>query len=271
MRNHPEQASIDREASGQAVRTAELNPLKTAASIEWALAPYGTIESELVEHVGVESSVGAGKENADVGFVSPDRSFGLLGDGVGSSGADVASAAITEEYLRERLTNLPEAMNRNDLTEAFTDISEGLHDVLTRQSELTGQSHEVVATWYRLYEEDGKQKAVIANVGDCQAHRTRNGKTKELTRFYQRGLPKRKKRPALGRTRHQVEVQNVRLKPGDTLSLMSNGIRKNLKRKMISKVLRKTDSAAEAAERLVRAAGKRGRSRDAATAVVITV
>lgn len=243
-----------------------MNPWKTAASVEWATLGYAAARP--AEAIGLESAVGPGKENADTGFVSPDRTFGFVADGVGSSGADILSAGIVDELLRMRLAERTQQADRAELTETFSRVAEEMHDLLARQSELTGQPHEAVAAWYGLVEEDGKTRAVIASVGDCQVHRTRRGRTKQLTR---RDLPRRTKRPALGRKRHRPDIRTVTLKPGDSLTIASNGIRKNLKPKRIRNILGSAGSASETATRLVRAARRRSRSRDAATALVVDV
>jgi PPM family protein phosphatase len=128
---------------------------------------------------------------------------------------------------------------------------------------------------------------VIANVGDSRAYGVKDGRAKLLTSDHtwvnmqvqsgQMSEREAKQSPyrnlltrSLGGTpRVQVDmITDLQLAPGDALVLVSDGVTGYLDTRDVTVILRESDSAQAAAERLVKEAVDRGGA-DNATAVVV--
>ncbi len=135
--------------------------------IEWAAE---TIESE--KHSG---------RNEDAILADPNhRAFGIFDGMGGHSAGDVASKAA-RDYVLVHLQEIPEGVDIDTAKQALSNIIKGV-DKAVREASL-GLDMGTTATVLKIHTDtDGKNWALIANVGDSRAYKiNKDGTIRQLT------------------------------------------------------------------------------------------
>lgn len=224
---------------------------------------------------------------SDIGsFSNGVISFALVSDGMGGyQNGDVASSLVVanaEKYIGSLLEMADGHQVELDAPAALGEIVQNANEAVLAGIEARGHSS-MGATFVGAFV--SQTHAWIGHVGDSRAYLIRNGKAEQLTvdhsqvgRMLSQGLiteeeaqshPSRNKiEQALGFTNSGPEIDEVDLAPGDALLLCSDGVSTALNSEALASCIVGAPDSAKAAERVVKAALKKGTD-DNATAVVM--
>lgn len=183
-----------------------------------------------------------------------------VADGLGGHVAgDVASRTVVD-VLRAHDHAVASAALPDALGRAVADANDALRRRTTAEPELAGMGTALVALLW------SGTAAVLANVGDSRAYRTREGRTRQITEDHVYGrlvaaaarvpnLPERLSRFLDGRPDgRSPDLTPLQLQAGDRFLLCSDGLSSFVPHEQIHAVLDSAGDPDEAAERFVAAA-----------------
>lgn len=228
-------------------------------------------ERESVETIRVpvtefDASSRSEKEMSDDNYLVGEN-FAAVCDGVGSSKHGGIASKLAVNLLAEHLPTVNQLPSRKAAVRRVRKILKTAHKLALNEQKATKLSMASTATTLNYIVAGSQTYAIIGNVGDSPAYLSRSGKLREITGWHDKKLPKPAKRPALGKKMDitpEVYVQPV--KPGDTIILTSNGVRKrDQSLKKTRKIARKTLDPSDTAQSMTRLTGP---SHDDITTVV---
>lgn len=210
------------------------------------------------------------KKRSDDNFTTGEN-FAVVCDGVGSSKHGGRASQLVVGYLAKELPAVNKLTSRKKAAEHIKETLKKAHELTCKKQKETGLSMASTATTLNYIVDNGKTYALIGNVGDSPAYRVRNGKLREVTHWHRNKMPKPAKRPALGKEMDITpEVYKLRVKPGDTIILTSNGVRKHdQSQKRSNEIIAKNLTPSETAKKLANI--KNRRTHDDSTAIVSQV
>jgi serine/threonine protein phosphatase PrpC len=206
-----------------------------------------------------------------------------VADGMGGHKAGEVASALAVESLTQALQQTdPAAPSEDLLVQAVQLANRTIWEAAAQDAEKEGMGTTLVCAMV-----DDAGQVVIANVGDSRAYGVTDGRAKLVTsdhtwvnqqvqsgqmseREAQRSPYRNLLTRSLGGTpRVQVDMfTGLQLGPGDALVLVSDGVSGYLDARDVASIMRQSNTAQAAAEKLVREAVERGGA-DNATAVVV--
>jgi protein phosphatase len=223
--------------------------------------------------------------NQDAYYTDPQGRFFIVADGMGGhAGGEQASRIATQEIYKYLLENWNSSKGSPQLLqEALLQANEAILQDQHHHPERADMGTTAVVVMFRTGE-----PACSAHVGDSRLYRFRDSQLEQLTEdhtWIARALKmgdinseEARIHPfrhvlsrCLGREDlHEVEVQQLDVKPGDRLLLCSDGLTEELADEKIASYLQQSPSIEKAATSLVEAAKQQG-GHDNITVVIVAI